>query len=199
VHALPSAVREVSEVSEVSEREPCRPLRSHPQAVGPPSAFRQLRWLRYGVAFVGSGSRSPSGGKQPDGPRGVGRSLVDSDQRCKERERGDATQQASIITQVRVKSSLELLRAHFVFQDFLGSVEGSIWRVVRQTTPLLVSPSLSLEQNARRCAAALAMAARLARRRRRPLGQRGHCRSATRPPSIGSSTPVTQRDSSEAR
>ena len=47
VHALPSAVREVSGVSGVSDREPCGPLRSHPLSVGPPCDFGQLRYLRY--------------------------------------------------------------------------------------------------------------------------------------------------------
>ncbi|HZX84656.1 MAG TPA: hypothetical protein VFF19_13900, partial [Reyranella sp.] len=37
-------------------------------------------------------------------------------------------------------SSLELLSAGFGFRDFLGSIEGSIWQVIRPATPFLVSP-----------------------------------------------------------
>jgi hypothetical protein len=54
----------------------------------------------------------------------------------------DATQQAATITQVCNKSSLPLLSVSFVY-DFLGPVEGSIWRVLRMTTLLVVSPSPS--------------------------------------------------------
>src|SRR5215218_5910556 len=43
------------------------------------------------------------------GGRGVSRSLLVSDERCKERQRGDAPQQAIIITSVSIKSSLKLL------------------------------------------------------------------------------------------
>ena len=63
-----------------------------------------------------SGSpRARPEGKQPDGPRGIGRSLVVSDQRCKERERGDATQQAVIITKVHATSSTIVIIHKFRF------------------------------------------------------------------------------------
>ena len=81
---------------------------------------------------------SPSGGKAADGPRGAGRSLLVSDKRCKERQRGDATQQARNYNSSAhlVKPAVIIGQSHF--RDFLGSVEGSIWRVVRPTTPRLV-------------------------------------------------------------
>ena len=81
--------------------------------------FGQLRWLSYWNRGVGERERRARPEASGRTGRAVsGRSLLVSDQRCKERERGDATQQAPIITQVRIKSSLELLSVHFVSKTF---------------------------------------------------------------------------------
>ena len=65
--------------------------------------------------------------------------LLVSDQRCIERQRGEATQQAGIITQVQVMSRTAVRSAPFRFRDFLRSIEGHVWRAERTITPLLVS------------------------------------------------------------
>src|SRR5688500_8139798 len=70
----------------------------------------RLRWR--------AGAASPSGGKRPDGLRRVGGSPLVSDQRCKERQRGDATQLTAIITTVHILSSTLVISASFVFVIF---------------------------------------------------------------------------------
>jgi Enoyl-(Acyl carrier protein) reductase len=67
VHALPSAVREVSEVPEVSEKELGSPSRLHPLSVGPHCEFRQLRQLRY------RNCPSPRAGARKERQRGTQR------------------------------------------------------------------------------------------------------------------------------
>jgi hypothetical protein len=69
--------------------------------------------------------------------------LLVSDQRCIERQRGEATQQAGIITKVHIVSTTAVSAGQFRFRDFLRSVEGHIWRVAWATTSPLVSLSPS--------------------------------------------------------
>ena len=56
---------------------------------------------------------------------------------------GKQRNRAGIITLVHIKSSTLVMTSQFRFRDFWRSVEGSIWRVVRTTTPFLESPDTS--------------------------------------------------------
>jgi hypothetical protein len=92
---------------------------------------------------------SESGSREPVRRQAAGRATrcrpqpLVSDQRCKERQRGGCN-----ATGRHYNSGAHPVKHggyywHFRFHDFWRFREGSMWRVVRATTPLLVSPSPS--------------------------------------------------------
>ena len=102
------------------------PLSCRPSACGSAESRPAIGWnsdsyasFAIGIARVGKPKpRARSGGKRPDGPRGVRRSLWSRITRCIEREHGDATRQIAIITKVNVRSSTLVMIGQFVFATF---------------------------------------------------------------------------------
>ena len=93
-----------------------------------------------GIACVGEREpRAHPQGKRPDGRRGTGRSLVVSDQRCKERQRGGRNTTDCYYNSSAHRVKHDGYDSQFRFSDFWRSVEGSIWGVVWATTPFIVS------------------------------------------------------------
>jgi len=126
VHALPSAVREVSGVSGVSDREPGSPSRSHPLAVGSPSEFGQLRSFRYRNCRVGEPERRA----RPVRMQAAGRAV-----RCLPHPSGlgstmhRATTRGSNATGRHYNSSAHRVNncgrgSQFRFREFFRTVEG---------------------------------------------------------------------------